>query len=258
MADTTKIGWCDSTFNPWIGCAKIAPECKFCYAEELMDKRYKKVVWGVNGTRVRTSAANWKKPIQWNAAAEKSGKRHLVFCASLADVFEDFGDTPAWRSDLLDLIENTPALTWLLLTKRPENAGFELFGREVNNIWLGSTTGTQEAVELKTLSRYAMPPIPVLFASMEPLLEPVRYHGGLDWVIVGGESGRDARKTELAWIEQVVADCRKHRTPVFVKQLGSKLAKELGVPGKGEDIDLWPESIKHLAIREFPAVIPGQ
>ena len=121
MAENSKIEWTDHTFNPWIGCAKVHAGCTHCYAETLMDHRYGKAKWGVNGTRNRTSDANWRKPLQWNRAAEKEGRPALVFCASLADVFEDREDLVEHRRDLFALIDKTPNLIWLMLTKRPEN-----------------------------------------------------------------------------------------------------------------------------------------
>ena len=155
MADNTKIEWCDRTFNPWIGCTKVSEGCQHCYAETLMDKRYGRVQWGPQGKRDRTSDANWKKPRQWNkqqwlecpscqwrgdvshtivvvdgrlrcpaCETETVPTRQRIFCASLADVFEDKPDQPElgdWRRQLLSLIYETPNLDWLLLTKRPEN-----------------------------------------------------------------------------------------------------------------------------------------
>ena len=120
MAEHTEIAWCDSTFNPWIGCQKVSPGCDHCYAEALMDHRHHRVEWGPHGERKRTSEANWKLPLRWSKKARASGTRPRVFCASLADVFDN--QVPIqWRTDLFDLIARTSELDWLLLTKRPEN-----------------------------------------------------------------------------------------------------------------------------------------
>jgi len=142
MGDTTGIAWTDATFNCWIGCSKVNAGCKNCYAETLMDARYGRVAWGPKGTRMLTSPANWAKPLKWNRDAEKSGVRSRVFCASLADVFEEWGDKPILdhrgitvvgpdglqrstmndiRERLFKLIDATRWLDWQLLTKRPEN-----------------------------------------------------------------------------------------------------------------------------------------
>lgn len=153
MADTTEISWTDATFNPWIGCSRVHTGCERCYAESFA-KRYGKATWGPNGTRVKTSEANWRKPLKWNREAEKAGVRRKVFCSSLADVFEDWtgpihdhqgrqlricvddgeivADSGAYtnvrsltmndlRRMLFRLIDATPWLDWQLLTKRPEN-----------------------------------------------------------------------------------------------------------------------------------------
>lgn len=151
MGEHTAIEWADKTFNPWMGCTKVSPACANCYAERDMDKRFGRVAWGQNGTRVKTSEANWRQPLKWNREAERLGVRYRVFCASLADVFEDWlgpithhrggylhrstsshcvlqelDESRAVRMDdlrldLFRLIGQTPHLDWLLLTKRPEN-----------------------------------------------------------------------------------------------------------------------------------------
>jgi len=123
--ENSKIEWTDHTFNPWIGCTKVSAGCKNCYAEAFMDKRLKRAKWGAQGTRVRTTEQYWKKPLAWNKKAEKAGVRQRVFCASLADVFEDHPaqreEMAQWRTDLFNLISETPWLDWLLLAKRPGN-----------------------------------------------------------------------------------------------------------------------------------------
>lgn len=121
MGENSAISWTDDTFNPWMGCTKVSAGCTNCYAERDMDHRFGKVKWGPQGTRLRTSEAYWEQPLKWNKQAEQSGTRRRVFCASLADVFEDRPELEPWRIDLLKLIELTPHLDWLLLTKRPEN-----------------------------------------------------------------------------------------------------------------------------------------
>src|SRR5690606_31944191 len=112
MAENSKIEWTDHTFNPWIGCTKVGPGCDGCYAENLMDKRYGRVTWGPGEDRARTSPGNWRKPLQWNRqASAANGERPFVFCASLADVFDNEVDE-LWRVDLFKLIEQTPNLIW--------------------------------------------------------------------------------------------------------------------------------------------------
>ena len=125
MGDNTKIQWTDHTFNPWIGCQNVAPECDNCYAETQNNHRkWNGGTWGPKAPRHRTSVANWKKPKTWNRKAkqfyEQTGRRQRVFCASLADVFDNAVD-PDWRDDLWELIWECEHLDWQLLTKRPQN-----------------------------------------------------------------------------------------------------------------------------------------
>jgi protein gp37 len=121
--ENSKIEWTDNTFNPWLGCSQVHTGCKNCYAEELMANRYKTVEWGDKGTRKRTSKKNWTLPLNWNKQAIAEGRKIKVFCASLADIFEDKPEDGLddWRADLFKLIDATPNLIWQILTKRPEN-----------------------------------------------------------------------------------------------------------------------------------------
>ena len=109
---STKIEWCSATFNPWIGCTKVSPACDHCYAEQW-SLRFGRVEWGAE--RKRTSETNWRQPIIWNKRAEATGERIKVFCASLADVFDNHVPEE-WRRDLFELIRKTSGLDWLLLT----------------------------------------------------------------------------------------------------------------------------------------------
>lgn len=182
MSENSKIEWTDHTFNPWEGCQKVGPGCDHCYAE-TRNARFGggvAVNWGPGAPRRRTSAANWNLPRKWNAQADafmaQHGRRQRVFCSSLADVFDNAVD-PAWRADLFALILATPALDWLLLTKRIGNVRSMLpahvIGGELpSNVWLGATIVNQEEADRdipKLLSVNAR----VRFLSMEPLLGPV-------------------------------------------------------------------------------------
>lgn len=238
MAENSSIEWCDHTFNPFIGCAKVSPGCDHCYAEHLMDKRMHKVVWG-SKDRVRTSPANWRKPMQWNAAhAEFSavhGRRQRVFCASLADVFDNAVD-PAWRADLFDLIEKTPNLDWLLLTKRISNVmsmvseaaqyQFDLGCLEKprlpENAWIGATIVNRDEM-LRDAEKLKRVPACVHFWSVEPMLGdlgeiPVELMP--DWVICGGESGSNARPMHPDWARDLRDQCEAAGAKFFFKQWG--------------------------------------
>ena len=146
MAENTTISWASHTFNPWIGCQKVSDGCSSCYAEALMDTRFGKVQWGPDGERKLTSDANWRKPLAWNRKAAAAGERPRVFCASLADVFDNKAPEGA-RERLWQLIADTPNLDWLLLTKRPQNIARMLpygWGDGWPNVWLGTSTENQE------------------------------------------------------------------------------------------------------------------
>ncbi len=235
MGKNSQIEWTHHTFNLVIGCAKVSPACANCYAEALSN-RMGWAQWGPNGTRRVMSEAYWRKPLQWNREAAAAGERHRVFCSSLADVFEDHPVVNEQRERLWPLIEQTPNLDWLLLTKRPEN--FQRFlkvdalGYPPFNVWLGVTVENQEAAE-KRIPELLITKASVSFVSCEPLLGPLRLRsiGGrldalrsqfphLDWVIAGGESGQGSRPSHPLWFSNLRADCNEARVPFFFKQWG--------------------------------------
>ena len=288
MAENTKIEWCDSTFNPWVGCTKVGPGCDHCYAEGWA-KRSGLVQWGPGAERRRTSESNWRKPLQWNAQPfvectacgwrgekreahwggsqcpscrdQESLKpaRRRVFCASLADVFDNEVEA-FWRADLFDLIAQTPHLDWLLVTKRIGNVApmvmdalRTMFVRTDQepatwpwaNVWLGITVVNQDEVG-RDIPKLIQTPAAVRFLSVEPLLGPVSFRwmpawpenkanralnpaGGtdhldglrrLDWVIVGGESGPKARPMHPQWVRNIRDECEEAGVPMLFKQWG--------------------------------------
>ena len=233
--ENSKIEWTDHTFNPWIGCQKVSPGCDHCYAEMLMDKRYGKVEWGPRGERVRTSQANWRNPFRWNSSAlsflEERGRRPRVFCASLADIFDNRADR-AWRQDLFEVIRECPNLDWLLLTKRPENIRKMLpsdWGDGYPNVWVGVTAEDQHWFDRRWRLLSEIPAV-VRFISYEPALGPVRLptSGPLpDWVISGGESGPGARPIKRKWVRNIIRDCNRADVAVFLKQWGTYASNPL-------------------------------
>lgn len=268
MGETTAIQWCDHTFNPWVGCSKVSAGCANCYAEALMDKRWGKVQWGDNGTRQRTSAGNWRQPLKWNRDATAIGFRRKVFCASLADVFEDRSELDAWRRDLWGLIEATPNLDWLLLTKRPskilQSVPAWWYGDYPKNVWFGTSVEDQETADKRIPEFHWVEDAAIRFLSIEPLLGPIDLRGlpRVDWVIVGGESGKDARGCSIEWIRSIVQQCQAVNVPVFVKQLGSR--PEMGASDYGIEVGAlktqdkkggnpmeWPADLR---IQQFPRV----
>jgi protein gp37 len=183
MAENTAIEWCDHTFNPWLGCTKISPGCDHCYAEAKMDKRLHRVHWGPGQPRVRTKT--WRDPVRWNGAHEAfyaaHGRRQRVFCASLADVFDN--EVPReWRADLFSLVRSSPNLDWLLLTKRIGNAkamieqamrdqgdDTENAGWPWANVWIGATVVNQAEAD-RDIPKLLEVPARVRFLSIEPML----------------------------------------------------------------------------------------
>jgi protein gp37 len=184
MSENSKIEWTDHTFNPWEGCQKVGPGCDHCYAE-TRNARFgggQAVNWGPGAPRRRTSPATWAMPRRWNAQADafmaQHGRRQRVFCASLADVFDNAVD-PQWRADLFTLIHQTPNLDWLLLTKRISNVPAMAMamvaiipGWLPDNVWLGATTTSQVEAN-RDIPKLLAVPARVRFLSIEPLLGPV-------------------------------------------------------------------------------------
>lgn len=249
MAENSNIEWTNHTFNPWIGCTKVSPACDHCYAEQVAKRM--QVSWGSGELRKRTSAANWKEPRKWDRKAAREGVRYRVFCASLADVFDNEVPTD-WREDLWQLIRETPNLDWLLLTKRVGNIWNMLpedWGNGWSNVWLGITVVTQAEAD-RDVSKLLKVPAALRFISAEPLLGPInltrlaretenwtffddaltgfRAHqcGGssgnnkIDWVIAGGESGPDARPMHPDWVRSLRDQCVGAGVPFFFKQWG--------------------------------------
>ena len=239
MAENSKIEWTDHTWNPWIGCTKVGAPCDNCYAENLMDTRYGRVQWGPHGERVRTSASTWAQLRKWDKAAALSGKRAFVFSLSLGDIWDNQVD-PAWRREAFDRARECPNLVMLYLSKRIGNA-IEMArdaGGLPRNAALGATFGDQrdydrDRVKLEEARRELGALF--TFGSFEPLLGPVILDKSApDWVIVGGESGPNARPMNLDWarsLRQQSADLGR----VFnFKQVGGRGADKGGHRLDGE------------------------
>lgn len=358
MAEITKIQWTDHTFNPWIGCTKVHTGCLNCYAEADMDKRRGRAKWGPEGSRSLTTAAYWNEPEKWArqsrnryaswmlACAESRSEfdwvepfqRPRVFCASLADVFEDWAgevldhercahytydsdvrkvvtskeasgfDMDQYhyttmndcRKRLFGVIDHTPELDWLLLTKRPENirrmmTPYTFHACQTGdcphdstkdcdknqsyrgNVWLGTSVSDQATADKAVPELLKCRDLaPVLFLSVEPLVGPVDLsewmytirveHNGdgdtqevpckpdIDWVIVGGESGPNARPCNPTWAKDIVDQCRKAGVACFVKQLGGNVLDFSGSikDKKGGNPSEWPAELR---VREWPEVM---
>jgi protein gp37 len=316
MGADSAIQWTHHTFNPWRGCTHVSPGCENCYAEALSKRNPAQLgTWGAGGERGIASESYWRQPERWNRAAERAYRdacrcmtsdmrlhsygcpaarweRPRVFCASLADVFEDREDLVEPRRRLMALIATTPALDWLLLTKRPENAEWMLGpGMDeamaavtgtttwpLPNVWLGTTVEDQRRAD-ERIPILLDTPAAVRFLSYEPLLGPVdvarwtislgegpgyRMLGyapepRIDWLIVGGESGPRARPMDLAWARSLVEQGRTAGVPVFVKQLGRRPHEQILNSALGSKIRLIhshggdpDEWPEDLRVREVP------
>jgi protein gp37 len=229
MAERSKIEWTDHTFNPWWGCQRVSPACDHCYAE-TMAKRFGHKVWGAKSLRRFFGEPHWAAPVRWNTDAAAAGVRRRVFSASMADVFEKRAELDPWREKLWALIRATPALDWLLLTKRPQLIASRLpadWGNGYRNVWLGTTTENQTEAD-RRLPHLMGVPARVHFVSAEPLLGALDLApwmtGGerqLGWVIAGGESGPAARPSDSEWFRALRDQCSGAGVPFHFKQWGN-------------------------------------
>lgn len=217
MGEATGIEWARNsdgspgyTFNPWRGCTKISEACRFCYAERDRSVRLHRVGWGPTAERRIAADSTWAQPLAWDMKHRRARTRGRVFCASLADIFEDRPELEAPRIRLLALIALTPSLDWLLLTKRPEvmarvmndpglyervlaaaNVWRRAYPRRDlsaipvsnpssgwHNLWAGTTVENQRAAD-ERIPHLLRVPARVRFLSCEPVLGYINMSGGL-------------------------------------------------------------------------------
>jgi protein gp37 len=257
MGRNSSIEWTHHTFNPWWGCAKVSPACSHCYAEAWA-KRVGQELWGRSSDRRLFGDVHWRAPVEWNAEAKKRRVRRRVFCASMADVFERRSELASEREKLWDLIEATPWLDWLLLTKRPQNIGnLSRWKNEwPSNVWLGTTVENQQYAEIR-LPELLQYPTTRRFLSCEPLLGPVdlspwiagRNRGPhpIDWVIAGGESGPSARAMLPGWARRLRDQCRNANIPFHFKQWGHWAPVR---KNKQRTVEFWDEVDRGKVIME--------
>lgn len=234
MVKNSNISWTNHTFNPWVGCTRVSPACDFCYAEQWARQSGHPELW--DGERRRTKT--WGDPVKWNKEAGITGERARVFCASLADVFDNQIE-PQWRTDLFNLIRRCENLDWLLLSKRPQNMEKMLpedWGNGYPNVWLGSTVENLKEAE-RRIPVLRATPARIHFLSCEPLLEDISGidFEGIDWVICGGESGPKRRPFDIRWAEALHAQCVADGTAYYFKQ---DSALKPGQRGRASD-ELW-------------------
>lgn len=246
----SKIQWTHHTWNPWHGCLKVSPGCAGCY---MYREKYR---WGggVMGGRdvKRSEKSTFNQPLKFQSG--------LVFTCSWSDFFIEEADK--WREDAWEIIRKTPYLTYQILTKRPERIKYALpddWGRGYQNVWLGISAENQEHFENRFKILLEVP-AHIRFVSAEPLLAPIKIPMVLkpfiDWLIIGGESGYNTgpftyRECQIEWIENLVNNNVPYKVPVFVKQLGSYLAKQLNLKDRvGGDLEEWPNQVQ---VRQFPS-----
>lgn len=244
MAAKSAISWTDATFNPWIGCTDVSAACTLCYARTLMQDRYGRVVWGPGQPRVRTKT--WGDPVKWNKAAAISGKPLRVFCASLADVFDNEVD-PSWRADMFALILATPNLRWILLTKRIGNAR-----KMVPDDWtdggyahvgLMSTLENQEVWD-RDFPKLMATPAAWHGVSAEPLLGRIDIGDAKpDWIITGGESGHGFRPLDMEAVRFMRDQCARNGVTFHHKQNGGVRGKDAGCLIDGEEYKHFPPQL---------------
>lgn len=227
MGQTTGISWTEKTWNPWQGCERVSPGCDHCYMFEA------KTRYGHDPSRVVRSSTTFNDPLRWRAPAR-------VFTCSWSDWFHAAADP--WRPDAWEVIRRTPHLTYQILTKRPARIAAHLpAGWPYPNVWIGVSIESRRYLYRADVLRTI--PATVRFLSLEPLLEdlgPLNLTG-IGWLIIGGESGPQFRRCDVAWVRAVVEQARPAGVPVFMKQdAGPRPGSRGGIPD-----DLW--------IQEWPA-----
>lgn len=263
MSEKTAIQWTDVTWNIARGCTKVDEDCRFCYMyrDSFESTRY-------NPLQVTRTKTVFNLPLRIKEPSK-------IFTCSLTDFFHE--DIDSYRQEAWDIIRKCPQHTFQILTKRPERIlenlpeDFGPYGANYKNIWFGTSVGSNaglkriaDLMDAKMMAGFDN----VIFVSIEPLHGPVTLSDEqnqlfdipmlnyLNWIIVGGESGNETgkyryRPCKLEWIEKIVMDCKVAGVPVFVKQMGTYLSKQLKMSDRhGGNINEFPE---HLKVREFPS-----
>lgn len=223
MSTQTSIEWTEQTWNPTVGCSKVSPGCAHCYAEAMARRLKAMGVRGYeNGFRITLLPYRLDEPL-------KRARPTTYFVNSMSDLFhEEIPDD--YIRQVFDVISQAPQHTFQVLTKRAERmaAFFDGYGPAPSNAWLGVTVEdrTYGVPRLDWLRRI---PAQIRFVSAEPLLEDLGTLdlSGIHWVIVGGESGPQARPMQQEWVMNVKRQCEEQYAAFFFKQWGG-----WGVDGK--------------------------
>jgi protein gp37 len=218
MAKHSPITWCHHTHNWWWGCVEVDPACDHCYAR-IFDHRLGGSHWGKDAPRRFFGDAHWDEPLKWAKNAGKRGVRERVFVNSMSDVFEDRRDLDEHRARGWKLIEATPELDWLLLTKRPDVMRRRWpWASPPPNVWAGTTialeAGAWRADKLRQV------PARVRFISYEPALGPIDSIDltGIDWIVCGDEDGQQRRPADPQWFRDLRDKCEREGVAFHMKQ----------------------------------------
>jgi protein gp37 len=245
MGQTSAIEWTDATWNPWMGCEKVSPGCAHCYM--YREQRQ----YGHDPSALRRSKTKFREPLRWL-------EPRMVFTCSWSDWFHPGADS--WRNEAWEIVRATPHLIYQILTKRPELIAERLpndWGSGYENVWLGVSVENSRFTWRAELLKEV--PVSLRFLSAEPLLGSLFTTTGkrqaldlegIDWLIVGGESGPGARPMALEWARELSDVCASSGTPFFMKQLGTVLGVERGaIDRKGADHSIFPADLRR---REMP------
>ena len=245
----TRISWTERTWNPIRGCTKVSEGCRNCYAEEMArrfsgpGRPFAEVItdgtWNDNVMLVKKDIY---QPTRWR-------KPSLVFVASMSDpLHKNVPDE--WLSAFARVMRQSAQHEFQMLTKRPERL-VDVPVKWSDNVWVG--VSVESAKHLDRVDHLRSAPVDgVRWISAEPLLGPLPDMDltGIDWVVVGGESGGRARPMDINWVRDIVKQCRQASVPVFVKQLGTVWGKEnLGRHIKADKLEEWPEDLR---VQEYP------
>lgn len=250
MSEHSQIEWTDSTWNPVRGCTKISPGCKHCYAERFSE-RFR----GVSGSPfeqgfdLRLVPEKLHEPLRWS-----SPKR--IFVNSMSDLFQE--DVPTdYISKVGTVMKEANWHTYQVLTKRHERMHRLLVGElrwmsRLPHVWFGVSVEDRE-YGLPRVALLRKTPAKLRFLSIEPLLEDLGRINlrGIDWVIVGGESGPGARPMDKTWVLQILAQCREQNIPFFFKQWGGVRKHKTGRNLNGRTYDELPtlKKMEHARVR---------
>jgi protein gp37 len=243
VANKTKIEWTDTTWNPVRGCTKISPGCKHCYAEAFAE-RFRGVSGHPyeKGFDLRILPEKLTEPFQWSSPS-------MVFVNSMSDLFHE-GVPDVFILQVATVMVTANWHTYQILTKRSERLRHMLntslrFAASSQHIWWGvSVEDVKHGVP--RISDLRESAAKVRFLSIEPLLEDLGKLNlvGMNWVIVGGESGHGARPMERAWVENVLRQCRQTKVPFFFKQWGGVQKSKNGRILNGKLYDEFPDIVR--------------